>query len=302
VDYAVNPFVSGIFAGDPYRLLVDKTFPFLSGMEKKYGSVVKGFLKSKPGNGKKESIVFKSGSEKLIEAVAKEVNNVFYNAKVLSLKKNAGKFEVSYLHKQKVGHTVVDKVVITSPANVTADILREFNSQISDKISGINYCPMVKVFLGFKLRDIGHYPEGFGVLNPDCEKQFSLGTIWNSSINPLSCPSDHFLFTVMVGGVNNVENTKEDDKAIISRVSSELKRIYDIRYNPDFTYVHRIPNAIPQYDIQMNGLEAVVDQLEQEGIFICANWYKGASVSDCIKKSINLSESMNKEAELVLAV
>ena len=46
VDYAVNPFISGIYAGDPEQLLLHKTFPKLAAMEQTHGSVLQGLAKS----------------------------------------------------------------------------------------------------------------------------------------------------------------------------------------------------------------------------------------------------------------
>ena len=42
LDYAINPLVSGIYAGDPARLSVKHGFPKLHALEQKYGSLIKG--------------------------------------------------------------------------------------------------------------------------------------------------------------------------------------------------------------------------------------------------------------------
>jgi oxygen-dependent protoporphyrinogen oxidase len=41
LDYAVNPFVSGVYAGDPERLSIRHTFSLLSELEQTYGSITK---------------------------------------------------------------------------------------------------------------------------------------------------------------------------------------------------------------------------------------------------------------------
>ena len=42
LDYAIDPFVAGIYAGDPERISVPAAFPRLHALEQKYGSLIKG--------------------------------------------------------------------------------------------------------------------------------------------------------------------------------------------------------------------------------------------------------------------
>ena len=42
LDYAINPLVAGIYAGDPARLSVQHAFPKLARLEQRYGSLIKG--------------------------------------------------------------------------------------------------------------------------------------------------------------------------------------------------------------------------------------------------------------------
>src|SRR5207244_8648922 len=42
LDYAINPFVGGVYAGDPARLSVKHAFPKLHALEQKYGSLILG--------------------------------------------------------------------------------------------------------------------------------------------------------------------------------------------------------------------------------------------------------------------
>jgi protoporphyrinogen/coproporphyrinogen III oxidase len=299
VDYAVDPFVSGIFAGDPYKVLIDKTFPFLPQLEKKYGSVIKGLMKGKANKKAKDSIVFKYGFDKVVNTLVEYISNIHFSTKVLSLTRDAIGFNVLVRQNLEEKTISVDSVIFTSPSFATSGILKSNYQELSRKIAGINYSPMVKIFLGFKKKEVGFYPEAYGVLNPSCEHQFSLGTIFNSSLNHDSSPEDHYLFTVMVGGVSNELNAGETDELILEKVSAELKRIYKIKSDPDFTYIHRIPNAIPQYDKNMLEIDSVVEELKKDNIYVCANWHKGAAVSDCIKKAIQLSESIYQTTPVI---
>ena len=45
LDYAVNPFIAGTYAGNPDSLSIEHSFPKIYEIEKKYKSVIGGFLK-----------------------------------------------------------------------------------------------------------------------------------------------------------------------------------------------------------------------------------------------------------------
>ena len=45
LDYAINPFVAGVFAGDPDTLSVKSAFPKLFRLEEQYGGLIKGMIK-----------------------------------------------------------------------------------------------------------------------------------------------------------------------------------------------------------------------------------------------------------------
>ncbi len=47
LDYAINPFVAGVYAGDPEQLSVQAAFPKLYALEEKYGGLVKGLIKGR---------------------------------------------------------------------------------------------------------------------------------------------------------------------------------------------------------------------------------------------------------------
>ena len=53
LDYAINPFVAGVYAGDPSRLSVRAAFPKLYALEERYGGLVRGMVLR--GAGEKEA-------------------------------------------------------------------------------------------------------------------------------------------------------------------------------------------------------------------------------------------------------
>lgn len=294
VDYIIDPIASGIFAGNTKELLVKKTFPFLLKMEETYGSVLKGFFKNKSAS-KKESISFSSGMKTLPVAIANKLSSIRYNSKVTSINKTENTFNIHFTSEGEAYSLNADKVVFAAPAWATANMVKEMEPLFANILERIQYVPLVKVFTTFHRKDVKHPMKGYGGLNPSCENQFILASIWNSSIFPDSCPNDQVLITSMVGGGICPQKTGLEDHEIQNKVIEDLKRYYRISSDPVFCSSYKIPHAIPQYNENILPLDAYTIKLEQDGIYICANWKDGAAIGDCMKKAIKLAERLKGE-------
>ena len=80
LDYAVDPFISGIYAGDPTKLVTKYAMPKLWKLEQEYGSFIKGAIKKaklpKPDRDKKatkEVFSAKGGLGNLIKALTEAI-------------------------------------------------------------------------------------------------------------------------------------------------------------------------------------------------------------------------------------
>src|SRR6476620_1140483 len=102
VDYAVDPFISGIYAGDPSQLSVRHAFPKLYDLEKNFGSLLKGALFSKKDKtsrlpkGTPRTLTFKRGMQALSEALAERLGaSVRLETGVIDIRKTSdGRYSV----------------------------------------------------------------------------------------------------------------------------------------------------------------------------------------------------------------
>ncbi|MFL5727921.1 MAG: protoporphyrinogen oxidase [Cytophagaceae bacterium] len=283
LDYAVNPFVSGIYAGDPSTLLLKETFPSLAGYEKNSGSVLKGFMKE--SSGRKKTINFTYGMQSFTDKLASLLKNVRYNAKVLDIRKVGYEYDVKV---SALGNEIsipASKILITTPSWTAASMLKNSYPQYCQAFAQIKYVPMVLVHMGFEKRYVGHSLNGFGALNPKAENQFTAGCIWSSSLFPRRCPEDKVLITSFVGGAQYKDNTLLEKDKILERVNKELKKNFSITEDYIFQNLYSWEKALPQYDMSIKEARKALPFLKDEGIFICSNWSHGVSVSDCIKSA-----------------
>jgi len=305
LDYAINPFVAGVFAGDPENLNVKAAFPKLYELEQKYGSLIKGQLRSRKerklrNEESKQSakmFSFIEGMNELVKAITAELpDNIVLNASVNQLSKSGSKYEASYSINGKTNSELFDSVVLAIPAKSAAVLLKPIAADISKELSEIHYPPVTVVFTGFKKESLGFVPDGFGFLIPEAENRKILGSLWTSVIFPDRAPADKYLLTNFIGGSRQPELANKNDDELEKIVQSELKELMGIKGDPDFVKIIRWQEAIPQYSQNHAILTDKLDKLQEEtaGLFICSNYFKGISVCDCIKNSFATAEKIEK--------
>ncbi|CUT05474.1 protoporphyrinogen oxidase, partial [Candidatus Chrysopegis kryptomonas] len=228
---------------------------------------------------------FINGMGTLPKAIANYLgDSVVLNAKVKSLKKYEDKFLIEFEKDGKVETLSADIVVVSTPAYVTAEIVKELSEELAQTLSKIYYPPVTEVVFGYKKEQVGLAPDGFGFLIPEKENRKILGTLWNSTIFPQRAPEGYVEFTTFVGGTRQPELALKRDDELVKIVSDELKDIMKISGEPEFVWISRWEKAIPQYNV---GHLKIMDQIERferenEGIFFCANYRGGIAVGDCV--------------------
>jgi len=288
VEYAVNPFVAGIYAGDPNKLLVRKTFPQLYELEKEYGSVLKGFLKTRKSTARKVSFSFENGMQELPNAMAKQVA-IEYNSIVISIKKNE---KGSFVLSTKNGEVEASKIVFSIPSFRAATFFSSISDYSPNIFKAVPYPKMYVMHTAFKKADMGLEPNGFGGLHPKKEGLFTAGSIWSSSLFPSRCPQDEFLFTSFVGGSQFESQASEPKEEIQQKVTEELQKLYSIKGQPVFQELTYWENAIPQYTIDTEAAHQALESFQEVGVYHCTNWKDGVSVADCLKKGKALAEKL----------
>ena len=285
VDYALGPFVAGIYAGDPEKLLVSETFPVLLQYEREYGSVLRGLMKNRGKAGRRQSFSFREGMQMLPNALASRLEHAHFSSPVTHLERTGNGWTVH----TATDSQFVDRLVLAVSTDTAARLLDDHFPPVAAALQQIEYPPMVAVHTAYKRADVAHPLNGFGGLNPAIEGRFAAGHIWSSSIFAGRCPADEVLFTTFVGGQQRADNARLPEADIRARVHQELSESFGVSaHQPVFQQSYSWPRAIPQYDSNLLAVKELVPDLEKENLFICANWYGGVSLSDCIGKARTL--------------
>jgi len=296
LDYAVNPFVAGIFAGNPDNLSVKSALPKLYRLEEVYGGLFKGFVlgakerKKRAEQSKQSARMFSfiKGMQSFPAAIAAKLSGkVRYNCKVESVVKSGPKFKVFYSQGDTTEEIVTDIVLSTVPAYHAASIFKGWGNQLVNHLSTIYYPPVCVLYLGFRKEVVGQILDGFGFLIPEKENKTFLGAIWNSAIFSYRAKDDMTAFTLFVGGARSPELLDNRNNEHINRVIKEFKEIMNIDEDPVIIKEKMWPKAIPQYSLGYIEHERYFEEFESNnpGIFLSGNYRGGISVGDCVKNS-----------------
>jgi oxygen-dependent protoporphyrinogen oxidase len=307
VEKAADPFIAGIYAGNPENLSVKAAFPRLYELEKVYGSLLVGSLRAKTEKADASfprSFSFKNGVQTLTDKLAENLGErIETETRVLKIEKTtSAKFAVLSERRQlasemptfRQNRNLYDAVIISTPAESAANLIENLDTNLSEQLRKIYYPPVAMVFFGIKAETIKKNLDGFGFLVPSSEKRRILGTVWNSAVFTNRAPRDYHLLTTFVGGSRNAELFEKSDAEIAEIVFEELKNILHLTAKPDFLHIKRWEKAIPQYNLGYEKVEKSIENfaVENQGIFFCSNFYKGISVGDCVKNAYQTADEI----------
>lgn len=303
LDYAIDPFVSGVFAGDPNKLSVKSAFPKLYRLEEVFGGLVKGMIKGTRERKKRaeqskqnaKMFSFINGMQSFPMAIANKLEGkILYGTRVKSVERRVQsveseneKWKVTFEKDGKIHELISDYVLSTIPIYDASKIFSDLDEDFTKHANDIYYPPVMILYLGFKKEQIAQPLDGFGYLIPSKEKKIFLGAIWSSTIFPNRCEEDKAAFTLFVGGARSPHLFDVDKNELTKKVLIEFNEIMKISGEPIFMTSKIWTKAIPQYNIGYIEHENYFDRFENKnsGIFLSGNYRGGISVGDCVKNS-----------------
>jgi oxygen-dependent protoporphyrinogen oxidase len=298
LDYAVDPFVGGVYAGDPAQLSVRHAFPKLFAIERDHGSLIRGAIKLRNASGgpRGRILSFPEGLEELPRALAAQLgDSIRLGARVLALHRGERGWRVAFEHSGETRLEAFSAVICALPADQLARLRLEgfATPGAFSPLSGIEHPPVASVFTGFRRGDVAHALDGFGVLVPRAEGRRILGTLFSSSLFPGRAPAGHVALTTFVGGTRQSALALLDDGALVELVQAELAALLGTRAAPVFVRVRRHARAIPQYAVGFDRFQAIFAGAEAAapGLYIGGNCRDGISVSACVASGSRLAKA-----------
>jgi oxygen-dependent protoporphyrinogen oxidase len=281
LDYVVNPFVAGIFAGDPEQLSVRHALPQLHVLERDHGSVVKGFMQAakRPGT----LMSFRNGLQEITDALVRDLESELrLRSPVTQLRAGTKGWTVGAAFQAP---ELYDAVIYAAPAySLGAIDLDLAGAERLSTLSSIIHPPVAVLALGFPREQVAHPLDGFGVLIPEAERRRVLGVIFSSTVFSERAPEGHVLLTIFAGGTRDPDFVQIDSHTLTARVLDELRSLLGTRGEPSFRALQLWPQAIPQYTMGYGRFKDIAEQAEQAnpGLLLAGTYRDGISLGAAI--------------------
>jgi oxygen-dependent protoporphyrinogen oxidase len=298
LDYAINPFVGGVYAGDPRELSVRHAFPKLHALEQEHGSLIRGALKRRNTSGgpKGRIFSFQGGLSELPDTLARQLGEaVRLRTEVKCVRRAEDGWSITLQRDGQYFQEEFAAVLSTLPASALASLPFEGvpATRQLEQLHEVEHPPVASVFTGYRRDDVLHPLDGFGVLVPEIERRQILGTLFSSTLFPGRVPENRVAFTTFVGGTRQPELAGLSDREILQLVQDELTQLVGVKGLPVFTHVQRWPRAIPQYTLGYQRFQQAIVAVEAAapGLYIGGNCRDGISLSNCIASGRRLAET-----------
>lgn len=304
VDYAVDPFLSGVYAGNPHTLVTRHALPKLYNLEQDYGSFIKGSIaKAKLPKSERDKLATKKvfsavgGLERLAEALVKAIGKeqITLSASEVKIQPQGKQWLITYRTPEGEQSLIANKVVTTCGAYALPDLLPFIPKEDIGQISNLHYAPIIQASVGFH-NTRGLQFGAFGGLVPSKEKKDVLGILFPSACFVGRSPEEGALFSFFIGGVRHADMLDWSDEKlkdmILKNIHSMLKFPADAQ--PDLIKIHRHQKAIPQYEKSSEARFKMIEELQirYPGLILAGNIKGGIGMADRIRQATGIAKEL----------
>ena len=284
----IGPLFGGIYGSDPAEMPAGYAPSPILKLEQRSGSLLKPALKRAFKNERTPPISFEEGLQQLPEALhAANEPAVSLDCPVEGISENSEGFVLETAEEDE--H--VDRVVVTTPADVAAELLADLAPDAADRLRQLTYNPLALVHL---LGEVDH--EGYGYQVRRDENLRTLGVSWNSGLFGRTDEDGRGVYTAFLGGMNDHEVMDEDDETIGEIAAGELEDVMGVE--AEVLNVTRLPRGFPAWDTTWEVLD---DLSVPEGIYLATNYTARMGIPGRLRQAEQLAEQFATEAEQATA-
>jgi oxygen-dependent protoporphyrinogen oxidase len=303
LNYAVDPFILGVYAGDPSAIVPSYALPRLYNLEQNYGSFIGGAVKKKfedktPLEKKATKDVFSmnGGLYNLVEAIYNSAGEERFRLGVENTKVWATDtgYEVGYQHGGSEHHVKARYVVSTVGAWELPGIFHFLSEEELHHLSNLKYAKVIQAAVGFR-QWRGPELMGFGGLVPHIESRDILGALFMSAFLPGRAPDGGALLSVFMGGIRREDIYHLPDEQVKEVLEREIKDMFSLpAFDPSLLKITRYEHAIPQYGRESRQRFQTIRQVENQykGLIIAGNLRDGIGMADRIKQAADIASAI----------
>ena len=315
----IDPFLSGIFAGDIEKLSLRSTLPRLWQMEAEHRSLFKALRRKQAESASRVKaggaptalprlFGFRQGIGQLPAALGRSVTEaggvirLSTSAQAIKRAESGSGYEVILAGDGGGERLPAEQVVLALPPPDAAVLAATLDPELGAAYKEIPMASVVAISLAWPREQVPHPLDGFGFLIPRREGLLLLGTLFMTSILPDydQAPKGQVVLRALYGGAHHAEVVNLDDGALLEQVRRDLKVTLGILTEPRFIHIQRWPRAIEQYLV---GHAARVATLEARlgglpGLSATGAAFRGVSVPDVLRQGQELGARLAAELPL----
>lgn len=319
----IEPFCSGVYAGNPAKLSMKAAFGRVWRLEEMGGSILGGSFKliqekrSNPAPPRDPRLPkpkgqtvgsFRKGLITLPKAIAEKLgSSIKLNWKLESIQRaSGGGYELVYVTPEGIKSVSTKSVLLTVPSYVASNILRPLSPSAADSLAKFHYPPVAAVTISYPKsavredRLVNGELKGFGQLHPRSQGVQTLGTIYSSSLFPGRAPADRVMLLNYIGGATNTDITNKDESELVKQVDKDVRKmlIKPDAPSPEVLGVRVWPKAIPQFEVGhldiLDDARKALDSSGLEGLFLGGNYVVGVALGRCVEGAYESADSISQ--------
>lgn len=317
----IEPFCSGVYAGDPSKLSMKAAFGKVWNLEQNGGSIIAGAIKAYQ-NGKKNPKAprdprlpkpkgqtvcsFRRGLSMLPDALSTRLGSkIKLSWKLSSVSKLDRGYSLTYETPEGLISVRTKSIIMTVPSHVASSLLHPLSAVAADSLSKFYYPPVAAVSISYPMEAIrkeclidGEL-KGFGQLHPRSQGVETLGTIYSSSLFPGRAPPGRVLLLNYIGGATNPGILSKTEGELVAAVDRDLRKmlINPNAKEPLALAVRVWPQAIPQFLVgHLDLLDAAKSGIREDGlngIFLGGNYVTGVALGRCVEGANDIAAEVS---------
>lgn len=297
-EYAINPLVGGIYAGNPEELSLRHGFPKLHALEQNHGSLIRGSLarmrdnrRASGTNTRPRTISFPDGLAELPQLIAAQLGgHVQTGITPEVIKRENARWSFRWRDAENREHRdTFDQIIATTPAFALSRL--PFPQPLPEQLASlaaIDYPPLSVLTLAFPRNAVAHALDGFGMLVPERENRSILGVLFPASVFPDRARESQVLLAVFIGGERQPHLASPETETVLKTARPDLRALLGVNGEPTFVHHKYWERAIPQYKLghgrHLEQMEAI--ERNNPGLRLAGNYRTGIALPNCLEAAL----------------
>jgi protoporphyrinogen/coproporphyrinogen III oxidase len=278
----VDPLLGGINAGDCDDLSVAASAPQIAAAASGR-SLLLGLRAARP-KGPMGPAFFapRGGVGTMPHALAAHIADVRLNTPVRSIVREGARWRVV----TETEDIAADAVIVTSPAFVTANLVRPLAPDAASLLAAIPFSSVIMVTVAVSPNDLTSPLDAAGILVPKPQQRDVTAVSFASVKWPHLARGGQVIVRASLGRHRDDALTDSDDAEVLTATFRELERLIGLRATPTATRIVRWPKSFPQYTPghldRVKAVRAGVSGLG--GLRLAGASFDGIGIPACIRQ------------------